>query len=141
METHESLTSREPVPGSSDRGFGIVFAIAFTVIGLFPLLDGGTSRYGSLVLAGVILAMALVKSEWLAPFNKVWFKIGLLLHRIVHPVVMALLFYAVVTPTGLIMRALGKDLLRLRYDRNTESYWIHRSPPRGPTPDSMKNQF
>ena len=113
---------------------------AFTVAGLFPLLDGGAPRWWALAVAGAVLAAALVKAELLAPFNKVWIKIGLVMHRIVSPVVLALLFYGVVTPTGLIMRALGKDPLRLRFDRNAESYWIRRDPP-GPDPESMKNQF
>ena len=140
METHERLTPDEPAAGGSDRGFGFVMAGAFTVAGLFPLLDGGAPRWWALAVAGAVLAAALVKAELLAPFNKVWIKIGLVMHRIVSPVVLALLFYGVVTPTGLIMRALGKDPLRLRFDRNAESYWIRRDPP-GPDPESMKNQF
>ncbi len=140
METHERLTPNEPAAGGSDRGFGFVFAGVFTVVGLFPLLDGGAPRLWPFAFAGAVLAIALVKPELLTPCNKGWFRFGLLLHRIVSPVVMALLFYAVMTPTGLIMRALGKDPLRLRFDPNAESYWIHREPA-GPNPESMKNQF
>ncbi len=140
METHERLTSDESVAGGSDRGFGFVMAGAFTVVGLFPLLDGRAPRPWALAVAGAVLAAALVKAELLAPFNKVWFRFGLLLQRIVSPVIMALLFYGVVTPTGLILRALGKDPLRLRFDPNAESYWIPRKPA-GPDPESMKNQF
>ena len=114
---------------------------AFTVAGLFPLLDGGAPRWWALAVAGTVLAAALVKAELLAPFNKVWIKIGLVMHRISSVrSFWRLLFYGVVTPTGLIMRALGKDPLRLRFDRNAESYWIRRDPP-GPDPESMKNQF
>ncbi len=140
METHERLTPDESVAGGSDRGFGFVMAGAFAVVGLFPLLDGGAPRLWAFAVAGAALAAALVKAELLAPFNKVWFKIGLALHRIVGPVVLALLFYGVVTPTGLILRALGKDPLRLRFDRDAESYWIPREPA-GPEPESMRNQF
>ena len=139
-QIHERLIRDEPVKGSSDRGFGVVFAIVFAAIGLFPLLNGESPRGWSLAVAGAILAAALVKAEWLAPFNQVWFRFGLLLHRIVNPIIMALLFYGVVMPTGLIMRAAGKDLLRLRYDPNAESYWMHRDPP-GPNPESLKHQF
>ena len=139
-QIHERLIRAEPVKGSSDRGFGVVFAIVFAAIGLFPLLNGESPRGWSLAVAGAILAAALVKAEWLAPFNQVWFRFGLLLHRIVNPIIMALLFYGVVMPTGLIMRAAGKDLLRLRYDPDAESYWMHRDPP-GPNPESLKHQF
>lgn len=140
METHERLTIDEPVAGGSDRGFGFVMAGVFTVIGLFPLLDGAAPRLWALAVAGAALAAALVRAELLAPLHRVWFKLGLLLHRIVSPVVLALLFYGVVTPTGLILRALGKDPLRLRFDRGAASYWIPRKPP-GPDAESMKNQF
>ncbi len=139
-EFHERLTEDEPVAGSSERSFGLVFAIVFTVIGLLPLIGGVPPRWWALGVAGVLLLLAIVKPELLAPLNKVWFKLRLVLHRIVTPVLMALLFYGVVTPTGLIMRWLGQDLLHQRYDRNARSYWIHREPP-GPAPESMKNQF
>ena len=139
-ETHERLVPEEPVAGGSDRGFGFVMTGLFTVVGLFPLLDGAAPRPWALAVAGAVLGLALVKAELLAPLHKVWFKLGLLLHRIVSPVVLALLFYGVVTPTGLILRALGKGPLRLRFDRGAASYWIPRDPP-GPDAESMKNQF
>ena len=112
----------------------------FVVIGLFPLLGGGPPRGWAFGVAGAFLAVALVRPAWLAPFNRAWFKFGLLLQRVVNPLVMAVIYFAVVTPTGLVMRALGKDPLRLRYDPDAESYWIHRDPP-GPERESMKNQF
>ena len=138
--THERLTRPDPVAGGSDRAFGVVFTVVFTVVGLLPLLGGEPPRHWSLGAAGAVLATALVKPGLLAPFNRVWFRFGLLLHRLVSPVVLALLFYTVVVPTGLIMRALGKDLLGLRRDRGAASYWIHRDPA-GPQPESMRNQF
>ena len=140
IEIHERLTEDHPITGSSDRSFGVVITIALTVIGLFPLLSGEPPRWWSLAVAGVILVVTLVRAELLAPFNRVWFRFGLFLHRIVNPVIMAVIYFAVVTPTGLIMRAVGKDPLRLRRDPNAESYWIHRTPP-GPEPESMTNQF
>ena len=140
IQTHERLTRDDPIAGSSNRAFGVVFTVVFAAVGLFPLIKGAPPRYWSLGVAALLLIVALVKADVLAPLNKVWFKFGLLLHRIVSPMVLALLFYAVVVPTGLIMRALGKDLLHLRYDRDAESYWIHRDPP-GPNPESLKNQF
>ena len=139
-QTHERLGRDEPPAGGSDRGFGVVFAVVFAVIGLFPLLGGGPPRGWSLVVAGAFLVVALVRARWLAPLNRAWTRFGLLLQRIVNPLVMAVIYFAVVTPTGLAMRALGKDPLRLRYDPDAESYWIHRDPP-GPERESMTNQF
>ena len=132
-------TPGEPA-GGSDRAFGAVFTAVFAAVGLFPLLDGVPPRVWALALAGAILAVTLVRARWLAPFNRVWLGFGNVLHRVVSPLVMGLLFYAVVTPTGLAMRALGKDPLRLRRDPAAETYWIHRVPP-GPARDSMINQF
>ena len=140
METHERLPRDEPGARGSDRGFGLVFSAVFAAIGLWPWLDGRPVRGWSLVVAGALLGVALVRAAWLAPFHEVWFRFGLLLHRITSPIVLALIYYATVTPTGLVMRALGKDPLRLRFDPNAESYWIRRDPP-GPEPESMKHQF
>ena len=140
MQSHERLTDDEAGARSSERSFGAVFVALFVVIGLFPLLGGGPPRGWALALAGVVLAVTLVKAEALAPFNTVWFRLGLLLHRLVSPVILAVIYFAVVTPTGLIMRALGKDPLRLRADPTAASYWLHREPP-GPGPESMQNQF
>ena len=124
----------------SERTFGVAFAVVFTVIGLFPLIGGGAPRAWALTLAGVLLALALVKPALLAPLNRAWFRVALVLQRVVSLLAMGVLFYGVVTPTGLIMRGLGKDLLRLRYDRQASSYWLRRDPP-GPPADSMEQQF
>ena len=140
MEIHERLTADHPITGGSDRSFGVVITVVLAGIGLFPLLHGEPPRWWSLAVAGVLLVVTLVRAELLAPFNRVWFRFGLFLHRVVNPVIMAVIYFAVVTPTGLIMRAAGKDPLRLRRDPNAESYWIHRKPP-GPEPESMTNQF
>ena len=125
---------------ASNRAFGLAFAVLFTAIALLPLLGGGPPRWWSVGLAVVLLAAALVRAEWLAPLNRVWSKVALFLHLVVATVILAFLFYAVVTPTGLLMRAFGKDPLRLRHDPDAESYWLLRSPP-GPAPESMQNQF
>jgi hypothetical protein len=137
---HEDLSREDEVKGSSERGFGIVFAVLFAIIGLFPLLGDGGVRWWSLGLAAAFLAAAHLAPAVLKPLNRLWLKFGLLLHRIVNPLIMGLLFFATVTPIGLIMRALGKDPLRLSFDRSARTYWIERDPP-GPAPDTMKNQF
>lgn len=125
---------------ASERVFGVAFAVVFTAIGLFPLIGDGAPRAWALTIAGVLLALALVKPAVLAPLNRAWFRVALVLQQGVSLLAMGILFYGVVTPTGLIMRGLRKDLLRLRYDRQANSYWIHRDPP-GPPADSMEQQF
>ena len=137
---HERLSKGQSMAIGSDRGFGIAFAVVFTVIGLIPLPFGGSPRWWAIGTAGALLLAAVVVPGLLSPLNKVWHRIGLLLHRIVSWVALALLFYSVVTLTGLVMRLLGKDLLSRRLDRNAASYWIHRVPP-GPEPVSMRDQF
>ena len=130
----------DPAPGSSDRSFGFVFTVFFVIVGLLPLLNGGSMRLWALGLSAVFLLLALVAPKTLAPANRAWTKFGLLLHRIVSPIALGILFYGVVTPTGVFMRLLGKDLLRQRFDRSAKTYWIARTPP-GPDAESLKNQF
>jgi hypothetical protein len=105
-----------------------------------PLGGGGAVRGWAIVVAAASLATALLRPSLLAPLNRLWTWVGLLLHRVVSPLVLGVLFFLVVTPVGLLMRARGKDPLRLRSDRVSNSYWIERRPP-GPAPDSMRNQF
>lgn len=128
-----------PPQGSSDRGFGLVMAAFFAIVGLWPVPWSGQPRLWSLGVAAVFMGAALARPGALAPLNRLWTRFGLLLHRIVNPVVMGLVFYLTVTPIGLLMRALGKDPLRLRLDRTAATYWIEREP--GPAPETMKNQF
>lgn len=137
---HESFERRDDVRGSSDRSFGFVFAVVFAAIGLLPLIVGGGVRLWALAIGGGFLLVALALPRVLAPLNRLWLKFGLLLHKIVSPIVLGIMFYGVVTPTGLLMRALGKDPLRLKFERQSASYWIERVPP-GPPPESMKDQF
>ena len=129
-----------PMKRASERAFGVAFAIVFTAIGLFPLLGDGVPRAWALTLAGAFLTLALVKPALLAPLNRAWFRVALVLQHCVSILAMGILFYGVVTPTGLIMRGLRKDLLRLRYDQQASSYWLHRDPP-GPPAASMEQQF
>jgi hypothetical protein len=138
---HERLERRDHFAGSSDRSFGLVFAAAFAVIALLPAIFGdGALRWWALVVAALFLAAALVRPSLLAPLNRLWFKLGLLLHRIVNPIVMGLMFFVVITPVAIGMRLAGRDPLRLRPRPDESSYWIDRDPP-GPEPDSMSRQF
>jgi Saxitoxin biosynthesis operon protein SxtJ len=137
---HESLHRDEVIHPSSNRAFGFVFAGVFALIGAMPLAWGHGMRMWSLVVGAVFLAVALALPATLGPLNRVWLRFGLLLHRVVSPIVLGIMFFLVVTPLGVAMRAFGKDLLRLRYDRQASTYWIDRRPP-GPPPDSFDHQF
>ena len=140
IQFHEDLRREHVVAESSDRAFGVVFCVVFAIIGLWPLLGGEIVRWWSLIIAGAFLLLALIWPRALAPLNRLWAMVGRLLHRIVNPLVMGLIFYLTVLPTGLIMRMLGKDLLNLKWDRDADTYWVDRDPP-GPSPESIKNQF
>ncbi len=138
--THERLSAAEDIQGSSDRSFGNVMAVVFTVIGAWPLLFEGPPRWWALIAAALFCSLALLRPAWLAPLNRLWFRFGLLLNKITSPLVMGLLFYGLITPYAYILRWLGKDLLRLRLDPSADTYWIERNPP-GPAPESIKRQF
>ncbi len=120
----------------SNRSFGIVFFIVFFIISLFPLLKGNDIRIWSLLVSLIFLVLGLINSNILSPLNKLWFKFGLLLGNFISPIVMGLVFFLVVTPTGLFMRLIGKDLLNLN-KKNVKSYWIDKTGPKS----KMKNQF
>ena len=120
----------------SNRSFGIVFFIVFFIISLFPLLQGNDIRTWSLLVSLIFLVLGLINSNILSPLNKLWFKFGLLLGNFISPIIMGLVFFLVVTPTGLFMRFIGKDLLNLK-KKNVKSYWIDKTGPKS----KMKNQF
>ena len=121
---------------SSNRSFGIVFFIVFLLIALYPLLKGNDLRIWSLVVSFIFLILGLINSKILTPLNRLWFKFGLLLGKFISPLIMGIIFFIVVTPIGIIMRLLKKDLLNLKYTKK-ESYWIDKSGPKS----KMKNQF
>ena len=121
---------------SSNRSFGIVFFIVFLLIALYPLLKGNDLRIWSLIISFIFLALGLINSKILTPLNRLWFKFGLLLGRFISPIIMGIIFFVVVTPIGIIMRLLKKDLLNLKYNKK-ETYWIDKSGPKS----KMKNQF
>ena len=121
---------------SSNKSFGIVFFVFFLIISLFPLLKYGNIIIWAIIPAIIFLILGLLNSPILSPLNKIWFKFGILLGNVISPIVMGIVFFAVVTPTSLIMRMFGKNLLGLKKD-NKKSYWIERSPIKS----KMKNQF
>lgn len=137
---HEGTQASDEIKVGSERSFGIVFAVFFTLVAALPLLQGGSVRLWSAGLAVLFVFVAFVVPGVLRPLNLIWFKFGLLLHAIMNPLIMGLLFFFTVTPIALIMRVLGKDPLRLKADPSAESYWIDRTPP-GPEPETMKYQF
>ena len=121
---------------SSNRSFGVVFFIVFLLIALYPLLKGNDLRVWSLIISFVFLILGLINSKILTPLNRLWFKFGLLLGKFISPLIMGIIFFLVVTPIGIIMRLLKKDLLNLKYNKK-ETYWIDKSGPKS----KMKNQF
>lgn len=139
-KTHERLVVDEGVSGSSNLSFGFTFAILFALFGLWPLVRGRPVHGWALIVAVAFLVATLTVPHVLAPLNRLWLRFGLLLHACISPVIMGLVFYTTVTPIGLVRRLLGKDPLRLRFDRDAVTYWIERHPP-GPAPDTMPRQF
>ena len=121
---------------SSNKSFGIVFAIVFFLIGLWPIIESNDIRIWSLILSVIFLILGLMNSSILTPLNKIWFRFGIFLGNFIAPVVMGIIFFFVVTPIGLIMRLLGRDLIKLKKN-NENSYWIEKKD----TESSMKKQF
>jgi hypothetical protein len=140
VSANEPIVAHRKVVAGSNRSFGIVFAVVFGLIGAWPLVSGNPPRLWAAGIAIAFAIVALAAPHWLAPLNRLWFRVGLLLHRVVNPVVMGLIFFLTVVPIGLLMRAFGKDPLRLRREPAADSYWIARVPP-GPEPGSMSRQF
>jgi predicted membrane protein len=121
---------------ASNRSFGIVFFLFFLIVSIFPLLKDENIRIWSLIIALAFLILGLLNSKILTPLNKIWFKFGILLGSFVSPIVMGVVFFTIVTPTSLIMKVLGKNLLNLKKD-NKKTYWIEKSKIKS----KMKNQF
>ena len=120
----------------SNKSFGIVFFTVFLIIAIWPLLNGYEIRYWSLIISIVFLILGILNSKILTPLNKIWFKFGILLGNVIAPIVMSIIFFLVVTPTSLIMKLFGKDILGIKKNRS-KSYWIEKSGPKS----KMKNQF
>ena len=121
---------------TSNRNFGITFFIIFLIISFWPLLDDNQIRIWSIIISIIFLILGILNSKILTPLNTVWFKFGLILGKVVSPIVMGIVFFVVVTPIAIFTRILGKDLLNLKYNNN-KSYWIKKVGPKS----KMKNQF
>tara|TARA_B100001123_G_scaffold363223_1_gene420810 strand:- start:360 stop:752 length:393 start_codon:yes stop_codon:yes gene_type:complete len=130
------MQDNKKIKMSSNRSFGIVFFTVFVIIGLWPLLNDSGIRVWSILLSSVFLILGILNSKILTPFNRIWIKFGIILGTVIAPLVMGLVFFIVITPMGIIMRLLGKDLLNTKYSNKT-SYWINRDKNIGP----MKKQF
>jgi hypothetical protein len=137
---HDDFTAHETIKTSSNRTFGLVFTVVFVVLAVLPLFNGAALRWWAMAVAGVLLCLALAVPQVLSPLNRAWIRLGFLLHRVMNPLILGVLFFLVVTPTAWIMRVLGKRPLTLDRDPNLSSYWVMRDPP-GPEPESMKRQF
>jgi hypothetical protein len=121
---------------SSNKSFGLVFFVVFILIAFYPLVKGGDLRIWSVVISSIFLILGLLNSRYLTPLNKIWFKFGLFLGKLVSPLVMGIIFFFVVTPIAFLMKILRKDLLNLEYN-NDKTYWIKKVEPKS----KMKNQF
>jgi predicted membrane metal-binding protein len=137
---HEDFGRAGRVRTSSDRSFGFVFAAVFLIVGLWPLLGGAWPRWWALAVALAFAAVARLLPAALAPLNRVWTRFGLLLHKVVNPLVMGLMFFAVITPFGLVRRLGRHDQLGFPREPKAASYWICRDPP-GPAPETIERQF
>ena len=120
----------------SNRSFGIVFFIVFLLIGLWPILKGNELRIWSIAISLIFFILGILNSKILTPFNKMWFRFGIFLGNFISPIIMGIVFFLVVTPTGLIMKLFRKDLINLRKN-NSSTYWIEKKDIKS----SMKNQF
>jgi hypothetical protein len=128
-------TQKEKLP--SNRNFGLVFFVFFLIIGLWPLLGTNEIRYWSIFFSVIFFLLGITNSKLLNPLNKIWFNFGILLGKMISPLIMVIIFFLIITPIGVIMRVFGKDILSLKYNKKNKSYWIEKIGPKS----KMKNQF
>jgi len=131
------MLKKHEIKISSNRSFGITFFLVFLLAGIWPLLNSESIRIWSIIISLIFLFLGLIKSRHLTPLNKLWSKFGILLASIVSPIVMGLVFFVVLTPIAIIMKLIGKDILKRNFNKNEKTYWIYREK----TKSSLKNQF
>ena len=129
--------NKDDIKIGSNKSFGVVFFIFFLLVSIYPLIYDGDLKIWSLLISVIFLILGLLNSKILTPLNKIWFKLGILLGKIVSPIVMGFIFFAVVTPIGLLMKIFKKDLLNLTFNNKKKTYWIEKTEPKS----KMKNQF
>ena len=122
---------------SSNRNFGLVFFFIFLVVSIWPLTHNESPRIWSAIISLAFLILVLTRSKLLTPLNRLWAKFGIILGSIIAPIVMGFVFFLVITPIGLVMKIIGKDLLSIKYDKKKETYWVKRDKPTS----TMKQQF
>lgn len=138
---HEKLVSHDDREPPSIKNFGLTFAVISGIVALWPaVFRGEHPRYWALALGLAFAAAAYLAPNLLKPLNVLWFKLGMLLHKVVNPVVLGIMFLVFITPIALVLRLLGKKLIPLTFERDKASYWIERTPY-GPAPESLRNQF
>ena len=140
LEFPERVGYGEALKTSSDRTFGMVFTVFWSIVAVAPIRKGGSIRIWAVILAAAFLICILVRPGLLGPLNRLWQKFARLLQTLTNTIVMTILYFSTIVPFWLIMRMMNRDVLRLRWDRTSASYWIPRNPP-GPSPESMKDQF
>ena len=138
---HEKIVSHDDREPPSIKNFGLTFAFVSALIAFSPpALRGEHPRYWALIMGFAFAGAAYLAPSLLKPLNLLWFNLGMLLHKIVNPIVLGIMFLVFITPIALVLRLLGKKLIPLTFERDKASYWIERNPP-GPAPDSLRNQF
>jgi hypothetical protein len=137
---HEDLRREDATAAPSERKFGLTLGVVLALIALIKVIERSPWSVVWGALAAVLIGCALLRPQLLSAPNRLWLKLGLLMHWIVNPIIMAILFYSTILPVGLLMRALGKDPLRLRLDKTATSYWLPRSDERSPS-EAMRQQF
>jgi hypothetical protein len=137
---HEDFSREDKIQGSSDRGFGLVFAAFFALLGGLALWHDRPRWYWWVGLSAATFLIALTVPRALAPFNWLWTRLGLVLFKVISPLALAVIYFGAITPMAVFLRLRKMDILRRKYDPQAASYWIPREPP-GPDPDSMKYQF
>ena len=140
MQTHETIASFRKVTLGSNRKFGLTFSVIFAIFGVLPWFRHESPRWALIGVSAAFLAAALSRPDWLTLLNQAWFKLGLLLNKVVSPIVMGVLFFGALTPFAWLLRKRGKDLLSLKLKPEAETYWIEREPP-GPARGTLIKQF
>ena len=129
---------KPPLP--SNRSFGTLFVVVFALIGAYGWWRDSATPPWAFALSAVTLLLTLAKPDWLAPANRAWMKLAEILHRIVSPIALGIMFFGVLTPMALVMRLIGRDAMKRRFEPSARTYWIERDPP-GPDPSGLPNQF